>query len=460
MSNDDFSLQVPILHSTQAEESIVGALMIDPDVYYTIKGRVSEDDFHSQMLRKVFTTIERLLLGKVTPDFVTITEALDAKGWLKEDEVTPAYLSQLVSGTPSTLNAEHYCDIVRDFSRRRAVLRTANELAKVAYDRENDLDEAIASPISQLFEHNAPRRGAVPFRVFLEQAYDLIMQRAENPVDIWGWKTGFTDIDYLMGGMVGGEVWDISGEPGVGKSILGVQIIMQTSSKEFGGNAAAIYALEMSGIAVAMRQMSAHSEINARKLKTGKIVDADYSVLTNTVENLWDRPVYLCEQAGITLSEFRADLMRLKQRMGLRVVLLDYAYLMGGVSSKNPIERTEIISREIKVIARDTGTHIIEIQSVTKEGFEAKSASNKNMRGSGQVAHDGDFVSFLVKGDDPAMPNLRLLSYTKTRDVEGEKKTVPLYKNDGFPSFRELNYRTVPAEDMKKKMDIAPWLTD
>lgn len=427
MSENELPSQI---FSDQAERALLGALIINPDGVNLLD--VIAEDFYVHRNRWIFEAMTSLRRRKLDLDYITLIDELDTRGKLEEIG-GPAYLSLLVNETASSLNAGDYAEIIKDKARRRAVLVHAQSLAKAAYGSEPP-DEAIMKAIEQLTVSMRLTAGARPFAEFASSLYDDVEERSKNPRDIFGYETGLGDFDRVTGGLQPGEVLYIGGEPGIGKSILSVQMGFGMAEHQHPG---VIYSLEMLGMQVARRTVSAMARLETIKLKTGRMEGDDWSRFVQGVEHASSLPVFLCDDGYMTTAALRADLARLIARYGIRWFVLDYLYLLSdGSGTMEPTARTELLSSRIKLICKEFQLAGITVNSVTKDG--------EDIRGSGQVKHDADII-VMLKEHQPDMQtmnvkkdNMRTLVFKKARELAKPKAYLHLVKDDNYPAFYDF----------------------
>ena len=432
---------IPIPYSQQAEEALIGSALIDPGIMLTTK--IKPADFYVHRHQWVWGELFTLTRSGITPDMVTLTEALDRRGKLEEIGGA-AFLVSLISRTPSSLGAESYSRIVKGDAMRRSVLAKARQLTQAAFDTSIDINQAVSGAIRDLAVDASPDKSAVHIAEHLDALYDDVERRSKDPKDIWGIKTGFRDIDRYIGGLQLSETLYLAGEPGVGKSKLAVQIAVQIALM---GIPVAIFSLEMSAEAVVRRIVSLHSKVYTRKLKTGRMEGDDWSDFTKSVGVLSEIPLYISDKSGLTSLELRAELARLKLEHGIQVAMIDYLLLMGDPGYKDEIAKSTALSREIHNITKELNISTITVNSVTKELMDGGTPTNKGVRGSGQLVHDADVIAFLTShkpefGEEKAL-DLVTLTFTKGRELDRGNMALDLYAFPYYPAFGDMDQRQV-----------------
>jgi replicative DNA helicase len=436
--------ETPLPYSPHTEESLLGAALLNPDVLNSLDTEPCE--FFIDRHKIIWQVLRDFQNRNLTPDFITIGTELDRLGKL-EYVGGAGYLTQLIHSTPSFLAASSYAEMIRDAYNRRCTIQTASNLVAAAMDQSSALGDAIANAMSEFVRSAQVSHGAVQVEKFLTEAYNEIEARSENPQDVWGIPTGFLDYDRLTGGLQSTELVVLSGDPGMGKSIFAMQLGEQLSEAQHPG---AIYSLEMTGKAVARRMLSARSQVETRKLKSGKLEGDDWAQLVGSFEELQAFPLYMSDATDWTTTSLRADLARLKRQVGIEWFILDYAYLMQDGSGKlNETEKTGLIINNLKSICKSLDLAGVAIHSKRKDGQERKSASLSQLRGSGQIAYDADVVLFLDEHrpgiDQVQSSNMRTVIFSKGREIEAPKRFFHLVLASGYPRF--LNYAKETANN-------------
>jgi len=425
-------------HSNEAEESLIAAVLLRPDLYITLD--IEPMDFYQvkhKQIWQVFGELEAI-------DYVTVTERLKAKNQL--DKIGGAqYLTGLLGSSMSSYNAEEYATTVRDYSRRRRLIILAGDIVGSAYDTGISIEEKTPEFITKIVDASKVNSGAVPIGEVMSRLYDEVEERSRNPRDVWGIPTGFSSFDRVTGGMQKGESMILSGEPGVGKSIMGMQLGLQLANKAPG----AIYSMEMGAMQLARRMVSGIAKVNTRNIKTGRLQDNDWTKITNAFEYIEKKRVFISDSSGWTTTSLRADLARLQALHKIEWFVVDYLYLLNDGTGKDEIERTALASKGLKQICNELQLAGIIIHSMNKSqmGQDGR-PGNQSLRGSGQVIYDADMITYLTKFKpmelkdemipQPEQENMRTLWFGKGRELEDHRKYIHFVKQTGYPIFGEV----------------------
>ena len=415
--------------------------MLDPGLIEYID--LAPAEFYVDRHRTVWKAMRELHKTGAGIDFVTLTEKLDGAGKLAQVG-GPAGLAKYFGSSFTTLHAKDYAAIIRDKARRRVILQSANDLAKLAYS-DTEIEQGIAAHFSGLSTATQSSAGAIQWGAYFDQLFTETTERMENPREIWGIPTGFATFDKVTGGLQSHELMVLSGEPGVGKTMLAMQMAANMADHAPG----AIYSMEMTGRAVARRLVSARAQIETRKIKTGKITGDESAAFTQAIDELAQKPVYMSESETWTTASLRADLARLIVQREIKWFIVDYLYLMND-PGKDEIEKTQNISRGLKQTCKALGLSGVAIHSMNKAGMsngegKPKKPGQADLRGSAQVNYDADLICFLkefvpvTSNDNFINPkehdNMRTLWFAKGRELENPRKYIHLVKKQGYPFF-------------------------
>ena len=418
------TLHIP--EAKESEKALLGAILIDP----TILDRVSitPERFYDQGNREIYRTMR--LIGSRDLDHLTLSEALDRKG--KIDQVGgDIYLAQLPSQCPQAYNFEVYERIIRDTAIRRFVIQVSSGLAKEAYNEQSNITDAISKAVSELVQSAKPKGGAVAMTEFLTELYDEISERAENPKVVHGLETGLKDFDKITHGLQTGEELILAGQPGTGKSLLAFQLGCGMAAN---GHPGAVYALEMSGKAMVRRRLSAITKIPTYNMQSGVDIKSKWDALNKGAEELEPLPIYISDATDWTTLQLRADLSRLKQQNNISWFIVDYMDLLhDNERSRDSIEKSANLSRQIHGICKDLDIAGLVIQSLNKAGYH-QTPRMSNLSGSARVSYDADQIA--IMSEDENMPNIVNVIWEKMRESDGNR-ALKLVKIPGFPAFGE-----------------------
>jgi replicative DNA helicase len=365
------TLRVPP-HSIEAEQSVIGALLLDNAAWERIADVVAPDDFYRDDHRRIFKHIGKLIDGAKPADVVTVAESIEASED-KDKSGGIGYLGQLAQNTPSAHNVRRYAEIVRERAIMRRLIATASDIADGAFspagkDVAQLLDEA-ESKIFEIAEAGARgRTGFVAIQPLLAQVMERIdtLYHRDNPSDVTGVPTGFDDLDGMTSGLQEGELIIVAGRPSMGKTAFSLNIAEYVAVEQ--RLPVAVFSMEMSGSQLAMRLLGSIGRLDQHKLRTARLSDEDWGRLTNAVEKLHDAPIHIDETPALNALELRARSRRLHRQYGkLGLIVIDYLQLMSA-SSLGENRATEIseISRSLKALAKELHVPVIALSQLNR----------------------------------------------------------------------------------------------
>ncbi len=394
-------------HSIEAEQSVLGGLLLDNSAWDRIADVVAESDFYRHDHRLIFRHIFRLLEGGRPADVITVSEALEISAELNNAGGL-AYLAALAQNTPSAANIKRYAEIVRD----RGVMRKLSEVGTAISDSAYNpvgrsagqlLDEAEAK-VFEIAEANARgKQGFVeiqPLLIQVVERIDELFQR-DNPNEVTGIPTGFHDLDQKTSGLQPGDLIIVAGRPSMGKTAFSINIGENVALNT--GLPVAIFSMEMGGTQLAMRMIGSVGKLDQQKIRTGQLQDEDWLRLTNAVGKLNDAPIHIDESGALTALELRARARRLHRQCGkLGLIIIDYLQLMSG-SGGGENRATEIseISRSLKALAKELEVPVIALSQLNRslEQRPNKRPVMSDLRESGAIEQDADVILFIYRDE-------------------------------------------------------------
>ena len=390
-----------IPHSREAEEADVGAVLINPEVYYDVAQFLDAEDFYIHRHKWIWEAFTRLHEQRIPMDLLTVAEELDRVGQLEEIG-GPAYLTALVNQVPSSLNAESYGRIVEGHSIRRKMINAANKIASLAYNEESVVDTVMDEAEKAVFNVSERRlkHDVQPIREVLSDYYDRIDDLAKRPEEIFGVPTGFIDLDRMLSGLQPSDLLIIAGRPGQGKTgfLLSVAKNAALTHKKH----VAIFSLEMSNEQVVQRLVAQETGIDSQRLRTGKLQEDEWPLFTHAIEVFSDTRIFLDDTPAITPLQLRTKCRRLHMEYNLDLVIVDYLQLMGGdTRTDNRVQEVSYISRNLKVLARELNVPVLAAAQLSRavEQRSDKRPVLSDLRESGSLEQDSDIVMFIYRPD-------------------------------------------------------------
>ena len=397
-------LRVPP-HSIEAEQSVLGGLLLDNQAWDRMGHLLGEGDFYRDEHRRIFRQIRRLLESAKPADVVTVAEALEAAG---ESEQTGglAYLGELAQNTPSAANIHRYAEIVRERAILRQLVVAADEiagdaLAPMGRDTEALLDEAERKIFAIAEAGGGRQDGFVHINPLLTQVVERIQELhdRDNPSDITGVPSGFTDLDRMTSGLQAGDLIIIAGRPSMGKTAIALNIAEHVAVEY--GAPVGVFSMEMGGSQLAMRMMTSIGRLDAQRVRTGRLNDDEWSRLSFALGKLHEAPIYIDESGGLTPGALRARARRLHRQCGkLGLIVIDYIQLMStNRQGENRATEVSEISRSIKTLAKELQVPIIALSQLSRKVEERtdKRPMMSDLRESGAIEQDADVILMMYR---------------------------------------------------------------
>lgn len=391
-----------IPYSLEAEQSVLGGLMLDNEAWDKIVDRLSVTDFYRHHHQIIYNAMFELFSSQQPFDVLTLSEALKERQQLQEAG-GELYLFELAKNTPSAANIAAYADIVRRRSVLRQLIATANDIAESAFHPEgrdtSDLLDEAERKIFHIAERRAHQQGPQNVKEFLAKASERIDKLYESKSAITGLATGFDDLDKMTSGLQAADLIIIAARPSMGKTVLGMNIAEHVALET--KKPVLIFSLEMPGEAIVIRMLSSLGRIEQQRLRTGQLTDDDWPRITSSMSQLSSVPIFIDDTPSLSPSEVRARARRLAREQGsLALIVVDYLQLMQ-VSGNTENRATEIseISRSLKALAKELDVPVIAISQLNRslEQRNDKRPVMSDLRESGAIEQDADLIAFIYR---------------------------------------------------------------
>ena len=396
--------QIPTIpHSREAEEALLGAVLINPEAYYDVADFLKTDDFYIHRHKWIWEAFTSLHEQHIPVDLLTLSEELDRKNQLAEIG-GPAYLTSLVNQVPSSLNAEAYGRIVQTHSTRRKILKAANQMAQWAYDESLELDDLMGRCVSELEQavSDAMGQGLVHISEPLSEMYDR-MSEASQKQEIPGIPTGIESIDNILGNLKPGLII-VAARPGQGKTSFKHTVGLNVAKQ---GRRVAIFTLEMSGVEVSERMTAIDTEINLQAIRSGQLDADEWTKVNRSIEVIEKLPIYVDDTPELTAAQIEAKCKRLIMREGsLDLILVDYLQLVNPpfkASEGNRTVAVDAIAKGLRVLARRLNVPVITGAQLSREiEKEKRKPRLSDLRESGGIEAEAHVVMFPYQDEDGA----------------------------------------------------------
>lgn len=395
----DLSLQKVPPQNIEAEQSILGSILIDNDILYDVMDVISDGDFYREAHRKIYGGILALFEKNEPIDLITLTNVLKEQNQL--DAVGgAAYLAELVDQVPVAVNAVQYARIVREKAILRNLITTTSHIAGRCYENSGDVDEVLDFAETSIFEISEKKIAPsfYPLNDIITESFKTLEDRSEHKELITGVPTGFHGLDSLTSGFQPSDLIIIAARPSMGKTALALNIAQNTSVHN--GTAVAVFSLEMSKEQLAMRLLCSTARVDAFRLRTGFLNKEDWGKLTRAAGILSEASIYIDDTPAISVLEIRAKARRLKMDKNLGLVIIDYLQLMKGRSTaeRRELEISEI-SRSLKALAKEINIPVIALSQLNRKVEERhnKRPILSDLRESGAIEQDADVIAFIYR---------------------------------------------------------------
>jgi len=432
-------------HNHEAEQSVLGAIFLDPQALVTASEILVPEDFYRIAHQKIFQTMLDLSDKGSAIDVVTVTEELSARKEL-EDVGGLSYLMELANAVPTAANVSYYAKIVEEKSILRRLIRTATKIVEDSFTREDEVEELLSEAEKKIMEV-ANRKNAGDFKHVkdvLVQTYDKIEQLQNRTGDVTGIPTGFTDLDRMTAGFQRNDLIIVAARPSVGKTAFALNIAQNVAVKA--RENVAIFSLEMGAEQLVMRMLCAEGNIDAQVLRTGALSPEDWSKLTIAMGTLSNAGIYIDDTPGLRVNEIRAKCRRLAQEKGLGMIVIDYLQLIQGSGRRGENRQQEVseISRSLKALARELHVPVIALSQLSRgvEQRQDKRPMMSDIRESGSIEQDADIVAFLYRDDyyDKETENKNMIEIIIAKQRNGPTGTVTLAFKKEFNKFLNIDW--------------------
>lgn len=420
MSDKSNALTIPF--NLEAEEAVLGSVLINPEAFYEVAPLLRAEDFYAVKHGWIWQSFLELNENKMPIDLLTVRDHLEKHDQLG-DIGGPAYLTWLVMTVPTALNVNAYGRTVHDTSIRRRLLKAASEIAKLAYDKTTDIDEVVSQSEQNLFavSENRVTRGLTPIKQVASDLFDRIQYLTDHKDEPLGMPTGFRDLDKILGGLQRSDLVIIAGRPGQGKTAWMLNTALNVSKLN---KRVAFFSLEMSNEQLMQRLVSQETGINTHSLRQGELNEDDWQRFTNAIGVLSDMGIYLDDTPAISPLQLRTKSRRLAAEVQLDLIVVDYLQLMTADLGRgaNRVQEVSHISRSLKTLARELNVPVLTGAQLSR-GVEQRSGQRpmlSDLRESGSIEQDSDVVLFLHHPDawdeDPQRQNVTEIIVAKHRN--------------------------------------------
>ena len=443
----------------EAEGSLLGGLMLDKDAWVKVADLLSEDDFYEPRHQVIYSAIVELFSKNAAIDILTVSNLLEERK-LMEKAGNAGYLAELVANVPSAANVVYYAEIVRKKGTLRKLIRATGEITNLAYREEGAVEEILDTAEQKLFgvSQKHLKQQFIPISSVLHATFERIDELHREKGKLRGLSTGFVDLDNLLGGLQKSDLIILAARPSMGKTSLALDILRHVGVNQ--RKSVGIFSLEMSKDQLVDRLLSAQSDVNLWKIRTGHLNEADFENIGEAMGQLSEAQVFIDDAAGSNIMEVRTKARRLQAETDLALIVVDYLQLMEGRNQENRVQEVSEISRSLKILARELNVPVLALSQLSRnvENRPDKVPVLSDLRESGSIEQDADVVMFIYredmyKGKDSRRPNIAELHIRKHRN--GPTGAVDLYFDQDRTSFKNLD-KTFDASPQAVMESVSP----
>ena len=429
----------------EAEQSVLGSILLDNDVYAQIEGTLQAEHFYKESHRKIWRACERLFRRNEPMDLVTLTEELRQTGELETVGSVP-YLIGLADSVPTAAYAESYARIVAEKAVLRDLISASGSIMQTAYDQALPLEQILDKAESGIFELSSNKRThafeGMPSLV--ADSFAQINELFTNPDPITGLRTGFKELDNMTAGLQPSSLNVLAARPSMGKTALALTIGQAVALRE--GTTVGIFSLEMSAVQLVMRMLCSEARVDMSRVRNGQLSDRDFQRLADTAGKMSEAKIFIDDAADMTVMELRSRSRRLMAEHNLGLIVIDYLQLMQGSSrsggGENRQQEISSISRGLKALARELDIPVLVLSQLSRavESRPNKRPMLSDLRESGAIEQDADLVMFIYRDEyyDPHSEKQGIAEIILGKQRNGPVGTVELQFHNAHVRFNDL----------------------
>jgi replicative DNA helicase len=441
-------LSQAVPQNTDAEASLLGAILIDTDAIVKIADSIIADDFFDPRHQHIYEAINALYEKRQAIDVLTLSDQLKNMGFL-EMVGGPSYLTELTNFVPTAAHVEQYADIVAQKAMRRRLIQTSHEISGLGFDESKSLKELIEEAETRLFQVSQQhvKQTVVSIEDILAESFERLDDLHKDKQKIRGIPTGFKDIDDTLAGLQRSDLFILAARPSMGKTafVLNLAHNVAVNAKE----PVLIFSLEMSKEQLVDRLLSMESGVDAWALRTGNLTDQDFEKLGEAMGVLSEAPILIDDTPGVTIADMRTKARRESHQRKLGLVIVDYLQLMSGGSrfsgEGNRVQEISEISRGLKGIARELDVPLIALSQLSRsvESRTPQIPQLSDLRESGSIEQDADIVAFIYREDyyNPETDRKNITDILIKKHRNGALRNVELYFDRDKQRFRSIDTR-------------------
>ncbi len=396
-------------HNEEAETSVLGAVLIDQNAIITISPLITPSDFYNATNGLIYEAMLELYEERRPIDILTLTSALKKKKTAAN--IDQSYVTELVNSVPTAAHVAQYASLIKDASIKRALIKAGSVMVESSFTEEKDLREILNEAESSIFSISQGNivKGFVHIKETLAASLDRIDMLHKNGGGMRGIQTGFSDLDRMLSGLQPSNLLILAARPGQGKTAMAINIAQYVGVVQ--KLPVGIFSLEMSHEELVDRLLVGQADIDAWRLKTGKLPDSDLMKLTEALGQLGDAPIFIDDTPGISIAEIRTKARRLQMEHDIKLLIVDYLQLVNpGKKVESRVQEVSMVSQAMKNIARELKVPVIALSQLSRavEHRGEKRPQLADLRESGGIEQDADVVMFLYRPDDEVTATMQV----------------------------------------------------
>lgn len=436
-------------HNEELEQSVLGGILIDKDAISVVSQILKPEDFYSDLNGIIFSAMLSLYEERKPIDVLTVTSKL--KKIKQGEKIDSSYIADLVNLVPTAANIEGYSQMLKEASIKRALISIGTQIAESGFVEEKEVGELLNQAESSIFAISQGNmlRNFIPIKEALASSFDRIDEIHKKGAGFRGIQTGFVDLDNLLSGMQASNLLILAARPGHGKTAMIVNIAQYVGVVE--KIPVGIFSLEMSQEELVDRMLVGQADVDAWRLKTGRLSESDFSKISAAMGELADAPIFIDDTPAVTVSEIRTKARRLQLEQDIKVIIVDYLQLVDpGRKYDNRVQEVSWISQALKNLARELKIPLLAVSQLSRavEHRGEKKPQLADLRESGAIEQDADVVMFLYR------PDVEISNVVSTKLLIAKHRNGPMGEIDLL--FRGDRIRFYNVEKKREEVESAP----
>ncbi|HEX8932022.1 MAG TPA: replicative DNA helicase [Patescibacteria group bacterium] len=433
-------------HNDEAEQSVLGAILIDKDAIITVSEILHASDFYNDINGIIYEAMLALYEERKAIDLLTLTNQLKKSKKIKKVDTT--YLTDLVEQVPSAANVRLYSQLVKEMATKRRLITAGVELAEIGYNETAEVKDMLDKAEASIFaiSQSHVTRGFIPIKATLTESFDRIDELQKNGSGFRGIQTGFVDLDNILSGFQKSNLIILAARPGQGKTALVLNIAQHVAVKQ--KKPVGIFSLEMSKEELVDRLLIGQSDVDAWKLKTGRLNEDDFGRISDAMGELAESSIFIDDTPGISLTEMRSKARRLQMEHNLSLLIVDYLQLVNpGRNYESRVQEVSAVSQALKNLARELNIPVLSAAQLSRavEQRNDKKPQLSDLRDSGAIEQDADVVMFLHRPDTEIVTPLIPVKLTVAKHRNGATGDIDLLFQGNRIRFSSVEKRMAAA---------------